>query len=334
MNEVDFPLSLGFDDVAIIQKKNCVTSRLDVDISSEIVKGVKVKIPLIASNMSSVINAEFLIKILELGAFGFLHRALPEEVYLKEVDKVVKSGSKWVPVSVGVGEKEWPLINQLHNHGANIFLIDVAHGYADTVIQLGKRIKHTFPDAKVVLGNTNNLGLLEEASDFADGIKVGIGGGLGCSTATTAGCTEKQFSAVYKFKDRAYDLGMPIISDGGTKIPSDFVKAIGAGASSVMAGSIFARCPESAAETVRTADDPPYLKKVYYGMASKMAQDAWKGGLKPRTCAEGKTVYLDLGEPVEALLERYEGALRSGITYGGGFDIESFQNVVEFVRFR
>jgi GMP reductase len=99
-----------------------------------------------------------------------------------------------------------------------------------------------------------------------------------------------------------------------------------------MAGKIFAMCPESAAEIISENGD--YPKKVYYGMASRKAQNEWKGGLKVGTCSEGKTVYLNLGEPAEGLLERYSGALRSGITYAGGTDINSFQKEVEFVRFR
>ena len=143
---------------------------------------------------------------------------------------------------------------------------------------------------------------------------------------------EKQFSAVYKFKVLSKSLGVPIISDGGTREPADFVKAIGAGANSVMAGMIFARCPESAADIVQQVGQTP--KKLYAGMASRYVQDKWKGGIKEGTCPEGGIRLLEVGESSEKLLERYSGALRSGITYAGGTDIISFQNNVEFVRIR
>jgi len=328
---IDFELSLGFEDVAIKQKKNKVTSRLHIDTSSEIIKGVKVNIPLIASNMSSVINSQFLIKLMNYGAFGFLHRALPKDEYLREVERVALS-SQWVPVSIGVGEDQYELAGDLIKAGANIILIDIAHGYSDTVIGLGRFLKKKYPLVKVVVGNTVNLGLLEETADYADAVKVGIAQGFACETKNTAGCTEKQFSAILKFKNRSKQLGIPVISDGGLREPADLVKAIGAGANSAMAGKIFAMCPESAAEIISENGD--YPKKVYYGMASRKAQNEWKGGLKVGTCSEGKTVYLNLGEPAEGLLERYSGALRSGITYAGGTDINSFQKEVEFVRFR
>jgi len=328
---MNFELSLGFDDVAIKQQKNICKSRLDVDISSEIIKGVKVKIPLIAANMSSVINSNFLIEIMRLGAFGFLHRALPDEEYFQQVHAVAKE-SKWVPVSIGVGESQYLLAKKLISEGANVVLIDVAHGYADTVIELGRRLKKEYPHIKMVVGNTTNIGLLQETCDFADAVKVGIGQGSACETKDMAGSTEKQFTAVLQFKEISRAYGIPVISDGGIRVPGDFSKAIGAGAMSAMCGSIFARCPESAAEHIY--DSQNGHQKVYFGMASRRSQDNWKGGLKPGTCSEGKVVHLPMGQPVEDLLERYAGGLRSGITYGGGKDIKSFQQSVQFVRFK
>jgi IMP dehydrogenase len=321
-------ISLGFDQVAIKQKKNICFSRLSVDTTSEIFRGFTVKIPLVASNMSSVINADFLNKILNLGAFGFLHRALPENKYIEEVRQVAKYSSV-VPVSIGVGNSQYVLAQELIRNGANILVIDVAHGYSDEVISLGRKLKKEYPHIKMIIGNTTNPNIMHEVDDFADGVKVGIGSGSVCETKNTAACFEKQFSAVNNFRDLSKKLGLPIISDGGIREPADVVKAIGVGANSVMAGRIFARCPESAATTTEVDGQ---TKKCYFGMASRIAQDQWRGGLKIGTCPEGTVKYLDMGEPVEALLERYQGALRSGITYAGGKDIITFQENVEFIR--
>lgn len=322
----DFETSYGFDSVAIKQRKNKVTSRLQVDTTSQIMRGLEVKIPLIASNMSTVINSTFLNKLLSAGAFGFLHRACTTEEYIEEVKKIQ---GYWVPVSIGVGADQNLLAAKLIKAGANVVLIDIAHGYSDTVIDLGRRIKTNFPHVKVVVGNTTNVQMMYEVSDFADAVKVGIGQGFACETKNTAGCTEKQFSCVYKFREVSRQLGLPIISDGGTREPADFVKAIAAGANSVMAGSIFARCPESAAPTVESGG---VQKKLYAGMASRYVQEAWKGGVKEGTCTEGGIRLLDIGSSSEALLEKYVGALRSGITYAGADNLKEFQDVVQFVR--
>jgi IMP dehydrogenase/GMP reductase len=322
------PRTLDFSDVAIFQKKNLCKSRLDADISSEIFRGVTRPVPLIASNMSSVVNADFCIKLFSAGALGVMHRAAPEEYILKEVGKIARECDV-VAASIGVGDGQYLLAKKLIKVGTNVIVIDIAHGYSDAVVELGRKLKNSFPSVKVVVGNTININMLEEVNDFADAIKVGLSQGSACSTKNTAGVSMLQFSAVLQFKERATKLGMPIISDGGIKEPADFVKAIAAGASSVMGGRIFAMCPESAAQTVEVSGQ---LMKLYYGMASRENQNRWRGGLKKGTCPEGKTSFIDIGESLESLLERYSGALRSGITYGGGTDIKSFQKIVEFVR--
>lgn len=319
-------VSYGFDSIAIKQRKNIVTSRLAVDCESEIIRGVRVKIPLIASNMSTVIDSSFLNKLLTSGAFGFLHRAHTLEAYVAEVKKIQ---GPLVPVSVGVGVGQYVLSSRLIEAGANVVLIDIAHGYCDSVIDLGRRLKKDFPHIKVVVGNTTNVDMMYEVSNFADAVKIGIGQGFACETKNTAGCTEKQFSCVLKFKHVSKELGLPVISDGGTREPADFVKAIAAGANSVMAGSIFARCPESAAPLV---ENNGIQKKLYAGMASRYVQETWKGGVKEGTCTEGGIRLLDLGSSLESLLEKYVGALRSGITYAGADNLKEFQRVVEFVR--
>lgn len=319
--------SLGFEDVAIQQAKSVCSSRLDVSISSEVIRGVHLSVPLMSSNMSTVTNGVFALKLRKLGAMGVLHRAWPTvEEYVKDFGSMrFLSDSPWLAASVGVGKGQLELAECLINNGANIIVIDIAHGYSDTVKDLAKRIKKMSPEVKVVVGNTTNLDMLYEFDGCADAIKVGIANGLVCETKNSAGCNEKQFTSVLKFKEEASRLGMPIISDGGIREPADFVKAIAAGASCVMMGSTFARCPESAGEIVNG-------KKIYAGMASRYVQDRWKGGLKSGTCPEGKVLELEIGENVESLLERYAGALRSGITYAGAKDVKGFQDKVKFVK--
>lgn len=321
-------VSLGFENIAIQQQKNICNSRLDTNIESEIIKGVFRPVPLIASNMSTVINADFYKKLYKLGAFGVLHRADTKDNILSSIRDVAKE-CEWVAASIGIEDDQYEFAQEMIKNGCNIIVIDVAHGFSDKIINLAKKIKIHNPDVKVVVGNTTTIDLLLETYEFVDGIKVGIANGMACETKNTAGCNEKQFSSVLKFKELSKRFGIPIISDGGIREPADFTKAIAAGANSVMAGSIFAACPESAAELIQYNDKP---KKVYAGMASEYVQNAWKGGLKPGTIAEGGIRYLDPGEPVEMIITKYSGALRSGITYGGAKDIKSFQENVKFIR--
>jgi IMP dehydrogenase/GMP reductase len=316
--------SLGFESIAIKQKKNICKSRLDVDVSSEIIKGLIRPIPLIAANMSTVINPEFYVELHNLGAFGVLHRAKDVNERMQDVIAISQHCAE-VATSIGVGNDEFEIACKLVQYGANILFVDIAHGYADTVIEIGRALKQKFSHIKVVLGNTTNIDMLEEVADFCDALKVGIAQGFACETKDTAGCTEKQFSAIIKFKERSRQLGIPIISCGGIKNGSDFTKVIAAGANSAMAGMIFAQCPESASPIIDG-------KKLYAGMASEWVQEQWKGGLKAGTCAEGGVRMLEVGEEVKTLLEYYSGSLRSGITYAGANDIKSFQDKVEFIR--
>ena len=324
---VEIEQSLGFEDVALQQEKNVCSSRLDVDISSEVIRGVTLRVPLMSSNMSTVTNGKFALRLRELGAMGVLHRAWSTvQEYVNDFGAMqFLSDSPWLAASVGIGKGQLELAEVLIRNGTNIIVIDIAHGYSDAVRDLALKVKSLTSEVKVVVGNTTNINMLHDFDGCADAVKVGIANGLACETKNSAGCNEKQFSTVLKFKEEARRLGMPIISDGGIREPADFVKAIAAGASCVMMGSNFARCPESAAEVVNG-------KKIYAGMASRYVQDRWKGGLKPGTCPEGKVVKLEMGEPVDALLERYSGALRSGITYAGATDITTFQDSVRFVR--
>jgi len=277
--------------------------------------------------MSSVVNAEFCIRLYKFGALGVMHRAFKESGdYLDEVEKIANE-CPVVAVSVGVKENDFRLINDLHQAGANCFVVDVAHGFSDSVLKMCRHIKEWYPEVRVVAGNTINSEMIEQYHKYIDAIKIGIGGGSACITANTAGCTKNQFSAVYDCRSTAKAYNIPIISDGAIREPADFSKAIGAGASAVMAGSIFARCPESAAEIV---DIGGTKKKVYRGMASRPVQEEWLGKVN-NNCPEGKTVLLDLGESVENLLARYTGALRSGISYAGFDNIEDFKSGCEFI---
>jgi len=257
--------SVGFNQVSIAQAKNICESRLSVDISSEVIRGIRRPIPLIVSNMSTVINSDFCVALHQLGALGVMHRALSTEEIAESI-KTVASQCEIVCTSIGIDQNSFDKAKANIRNGANVIFVDVAHGYSDPILNLSKKIKQYSPSTKIVIGNTINPDIILESYDFVDAIKVGIGQGLACETAITAGCTEQQFSAVLKFKALAAKFGIPIISDGGVRKPSDFVKAIAAGASSVMAGSIFCACPESAGQTIIING---ISKKQYSGMSSR-----------------------------------------------------------------
>lgn len=352
---LEMPKGLEFSEVGIKQERSEISSRLDTDVKSEVFRGFYLEYPMLASNMMAVTNAEFCVLLRKLGALGVLHRGFPnEELYLSEVRKISSvPGVSDVAVSVGAGGSQVELAAKLVLCGATVIFVDVAHGYSKNAIWTGRQIKKNHHNIKLVIGNTINPNLMYEVNDFADAVKVSIGNGSSCETRFTAGCYTPPFTVLQEFKDISKKLGLPIIQDGGISNASDFVKAIGAGANSVMMGRNFAMCPESAARAINweNCDDPAAplpleiendseLKKMwfgaglkeYFGMASRTAQDRWRGGLKEGTCSEGKRVLLAMGEPAAKLIERYSGALRSGMTYVGAQTVSEFQEKVKFVR--
>ena len=274
--------------------------------------------------MASVTNAQFCSQLYQLGALGILHRALGEKDYLEEITTLTNNCPV---VAASIGINDYHLLQKLVKAGANLIVVDVAHSYCDAAINVCKNIRQFYPHVKIIVGNTININMLDEIDGWADGLKIGCGNGSPCETAMTAGCYEPQFSAVLKFRERANELGMPIISDGSIKRPADFVKAIGAGASAVMGGQIFARCPESASPIIEVDG---IKKKSYSGMASRAIQEKWRGKVH-NDCPEGKTIFLDIGESVTKLLNRYCGAIRSGVSYAGFNNINDFRKNCEFI---
>jgi len=322
-----FEKSYKFQDVAIQQKKCIVNSRSEVDIESEVIRGIKLSIPIISSNMVDVTNSNLAIKLYKLGGLGILHRGFPnEDDYVSEVQEITKK-IPIVAVSIGVGANDCFLLNKLIKEGSNLICIDVAHAYSNKTLEVCKHIKNLYPNIKIIVGNTINPDAIEFFNDYVDAIKIGCATGSACETRNTSGCYKPQFSAVYDMKMKAEKYGMPLISDGGIREPADFSKSIGAGASSAMGGYIFARCPESAAETIEIDG---VQKKIMRGMASRSIQEKWKGKVS-NSCPEGKTTFLDIGEPLVNLIQRYSGALRSGISYAGFNNVNDFRKNCEFI---
>lgn len=307
---VDLRRSLTFDDVMLDQNKCVVNSRSEIITTSEVIRGIFRPVPIIGSNMTSVMNADFAIKLWELGALGVLHRAYKDvNIYYKEVEKVANN-CEIVCASIGINNNSFDLFCELRRRGMNCVFIDVAHGWQERAIALVKDIKETYPEIKIVVGNfinpaafqdfiiTETLWELTKVIPLVDAFKIGIGQSPVCETAFTAGAGMGQLSAVLRCQEIAKNYGIPIISDGGISAPHHFVKALAASANSVMMGRVLAMCPESAAETVwisnsrevdinksweiSSPNNLAYQKKKYYGMmcysqdTECLTENGWK----------------------------------------------------------
>ncbi|BAU54999.1 IMP dehydrogenase [Mucilaginibacter gotjawali] len=242
-----------------------------------------------------------------------------------------------VGAAVGVSPENVERVKALFNAGVDVITVDTAHGHSKGVLDMVRLVKQLYPDLQVIAGNVATAdGAIALADAGADAIKVGIGPGSICTTRIVAGVGVPQLFAVYECAKAMQGRGIPIIADGGIKQTGDIVKAIGAGASSIMAGSLFAGVEESPGETILYEGRK---FKSYRGMGSVEAMDK---GSKDRYFQDETDVVTKLVPegivgrvPYKGMLAeviyQYIGGLRAGMHYCGAATIEGLQKA-KFVR--
>lgn len=249
-----------------------------------------------------------------------------------------KMGRLRVAAAIGVTDEELARAKALVAAGVDALVIDTAHGHSDMVIRMVGRLKNAVPDTDVVAGNIISR---EAAEDLiaagADALKVGVGPGSICTTRVISGAGMPQLSAILEVCEVAQDHEVPVIADGGIRYSGDIVKALAAGAHSVMIGSLFAGTEESPGETV-LLEGRTY--KAYRGMGSIKAMQ--RGGkarylqfevdhankLVPEG-VEGRVPYRG---PLADSVHQLMGGLRSGMGYCGCRDLEDLRTKTQFIR--
>lgn len=242
-----------------------------------------------------------------------------------------------VAAAVGVTPDTMERVSALVSEDVDAVVIDTAHGHSKGVIEMVRTIKKEFPDLDIIAGN---VATAEAAIDLmkagADGIKVGIGPGSICTTRIVAGVGVPQLSAIYDVASALSDSGIPVIADGGIRYTGDIVKAIAAGASSVMAGSMFAGVEESPGETI-IYEGRKY--KTYRGMGSI---EAMQQGSKDRyfqdveddikkLVPEGIVGRVPYKGSLSEVIHQMVGGLRAGMGYCGALNIGELQKA-RFIR--
>jgi IMP dehydrogenase len=242
-----------------------------------------------------------------------------------------------VAAGVGVATDGLDRITALIEADVDAIVIDTAHGHTRGVLALLKRAKKEFPNVDIVAGN---IGTAEAAIDLvkagADAVKVGIGPGSICTTRVIAGVGIPQLTAIFNVANAIKGSGIPVIADGGIRYSGDIVKAIAAGADSIMTGSLFAGVEESPGETI-IYNGRKY--KSYRGMGSI---EAMQQGSKDRyfqdmeedinkLVPEGITARVPFKGNVSEVIYQMAGGLRAGMGYSGSKDIASLQKAM-FIR--
>jgi len=243
-----------------------------------------------------------------------------------------------VGAAVGVGEGTEERVARLVEAGVDVLVVDTAHGHSQGVLERVRWVKRTYPQIQVIGGNIATREAARALVDHgADGVKVGIGPGSICTTRVVAGVGVPQITAIQHVSEALAGTGVPCIADGGIRYSGDVAKAIAAGGSSVMLGSLFAGTEESPGE-IELYQGRSY--KAYRGMGSlaamqKGSSDRYfqEGDMNAdKLVPEGVEGRLPYKGPVTAIIHQLMGGLRASMGYTGCRSIEEMRAKAEFVE--
>ena len=328
--------ALTFDDVLL---KPCFSNVLpsETNISLNLSKNILLQTPFLSSAMDTVTESLMAIAMAKSGGIGIIHRNFTISKQSKEVLKVKKKGL-CVGAAIGTSSEDLIRARTLLDSGVDLIVIDTAHGHTKGVASVLKEVKASFPDLDVVVGNIATGAAAKYLVDLgADAVKVGIGPGSICTTRIIAGVGYPQLSAVLQVAEAIKGSGVPIIADGGIRYTGDIPKAIAAGASCVMLGSLLAGTKESPGETI-IFEGRKF--KSYRGMGSV---EAMNKGSKDRYFQDveddikklvpegivGRVPYK--GELVESI-HQFLGGLKAGMGYCGSANVDELRDQGKFVQ--
>lgn len=340
---MDIPLGLSYDDVLLIPQLTPLRSRSEADTAGWITPSLKLPAPFLSANMDTVTNAKMAVAMAQLGAIGVIHQFQSPQKQAAEVARVKSAGPGNLPVAAAAGIANGLLqrVRVVVAAGADLIVVDAAHGHSPFVAQAVSAVKKRFPKIPVLAGNiATSAGAQFLIAAGADAVKVGVGPGSVCTTRIITGTGVPQLTAiqsaaaaVVKFRRRKIGL----VADGGVKQPGDVVKALAAGATAVMGGNIFAGCDETPGKIV-IRNGKKY--KQYRGSSTlaaanyrlKMGGGNGKSLTDQWSRVEGIEALIPCRGPVKKVIERYLGGLRSGLSYCGAKNLEQLQSNAQFIR--
>ena len=332
---------LTYDDVLLIPAHSDVLPR-EVDITSHFTREITLKLPMVSSAMDTVTDARVAEAFARLGGIGVIHKNMPLDQQVAQVAQVKAKTDEeghalLVAAAVGINPRSLESIEALIGAGADAVVLDTSHGHSQMVLDTIRKARKAFPKIQIVAGNIATAEAALALKDCGvDAVKVGIGPGSICTTRIIAGIGVPQLTAILDTAEALEGSGIPIIADGGIRYSGDIVQALAAGASTIMAGSLFAGTDETPG-TVIEENGKKY--KAYRGMGSL---EAMQKGSKDRyfqdmeadikkLVPEGVTARVPYRGPLADVVYQLVGGIRSGMGYCGARTIPELRKA-RFVK--
>lgn len=341
--------ALTFDDVLLVPQYSEITPDM-ADVSTKLTNTFKMNVPFLSAAMDTVSEHKLVTALALAGGLGVIHKNMSIADQAKEVEMVKnyefdneqnkrvlidKKGRLCVGAAIGVTADMMDRVNALMDAGVDVFVLDSAHGDSKNIINAIKNLRLEYPSMELIAGNVATYeGALDLMKAGASAVKVGMGPGSICTTRIIAGIGVPQLQAVMDCARASKEMNVPIIADGGIKYSGDVVKALAAGANTVMLGGLFATCEEAPGD-IYESNGKKY--RTYRGMGSieamaKGSTDRYFQTGHKKFVAEGVQGIVEVKTTVEELVFQLIGGLKAGMGYCGSKDIPTLQEKGTFIK--
>ena len=315
---------LTYDDVLLVPQYSDIESRSEVSLTTDLGRGVELGLPIIASPMDTVSEADMAGSLGELGGISIIHRYNSIEEQTAMIASIGEN--TLVGAAVGVSGDFADRAVSAVAAGAKVICIDVAHGHHILVKKAIKKIRKVLPNIHIMAGNVATLEGFNDLADWgADSIRCNIGGGSICTTRIQTGHGVPGLETILQCSKS--DRDAKIIADGGIKNSGDIVKAFAAGADAVMLGSLLAGTDCSPGTIFKT--ETGELRKTYRGMASAAAQRDWRGRV---SSCEGVSSSVPYRGKLAEVVKELERGIRSGLSYSGARSVKELQAKAQWLQ--